>query len=238
MRIEVHFTIPELDPATVEESTAAVIDVVRATSTLVEALANGAAAVYPVSTPEDAVRLANSLGRDRALVCGERKGVRVDGFDLGNSPREYTRDVVEGKDLVFTTTNGTRAFLAVDEASRVVSTSFMNLGASARVVAGGDRLIVLCAGREDRFSQDDALCAGYLVRRVMELVPADVTLNDAAHAAVSLAETHTVDADVLRRTAAGSALVDVGLEGDLALCAEVDRHDLAPRYIDKMIVLP
>ena len=238
MRVEVYFTIPELDPASVEEASAVVVDVVRATSTIVEALANGAEAIYPAETPEDAVRLANSLGRDRALVCGERKGLKVDGFDLGNSPREYRTEVVAGKDLVFTTTNGTRAFLAVAEASRTVSASFLNLSAAARSVADSQRLIVLCAGRGNQFSMDDALCAGYLVRRLMGLAPVTATLNDAARAAAGMADTFTIDRDFLRRTAAGAALVEVGLEADLALCAEIDRHSLVPRYIDHRIVLP
>ena len=159
MKIEVYFTIPELDPASAEGASAIVVDVVRATSTIVEALANGAEAIYPAGTPEDAVNLANSLGRDRALVCGERKGLKVDGFDLGNSPREYGPDVVEGKDLVFTTTNGTRAFLAVAEASRIVSASFLNLSAAAGVMSDSPRVIVLCAGRSDVFSMDDMRCS-------------------------------------------------------------------------------
>lgn len=215
-----------------------VIDVVRATSTIVEALANGAEAIYPAETPEDAVNLANSLGRDRALVCGERKGLKVDGFDLGNSPREYTPDVVSGKDLVFTTTNGTRAFLAVAEASRIVSTSFLNLSAAALSVLNSPRLIVLCAGRGDVFSMDDALCAGYLVRRLAVSAPGDVSMNDAARAAAGMADTHTIDGDFLKRTAAGAALLEVGLEADLSVCAEIDRHALAPRYIERRIVLP
>lgn len=238
MRIEVYFTIPELDPATVEDASAIVVDVVRATSTIVEALANGAEAIYPVETPEAAVNLANSLGRDRALVCGERKGLKVDGFDLGNSPREYGAEVVSGKDLVFTTTNGTRAFLAVAEASRTFSASFLNLSAAARSVLDSSRLIVLCAGRSNAFSMDDALCAGYLVRRLIGTAPGDVTLNDAARTAAGMADTHSIDADFLGRTAAGGALLEVGLGADLKVCADLDRHALAPRYIDRRIVLP
>ena len=238
MRLEVYFTIPELDPGTVEGATAVVVDVVRATTTIVEALANGAEAVYPVETPEDAVRLANSLGRDRALVCGERKGLKVDGFDLGNSPREYGEAAVAGRDLVFTTTNGTRAFLAVAEAGRVVSASFPNLSAAARAVADSARVIVLCAGRSDRFSMDDALCAGYLVRRIVGLSRDSVEYNDAARAAAGMADTHSIDAAFLERTAAGHALVEVGLSQDLPICADVDRHALTPRYIDRRIVLP
>ena len=109
MRIDVHFTLPEVDPAALTESTAVVIDVLRATSTIVEALANGAGGVYPTTSAGDAARLAASLGREDTLLCGEQKGLKVDGFDLGNSPAEFVEEIVAGKKLVMSTSNGTRA---------------------------------------------------------------------------------------------------------------------------------
>ncbi|NIP79971.1 MAG: hypothetical protein GWM90_12415, partial [Gemmatimonadetes bacterium] len=92
-----------------------VVDVLRATSTIVEALANGARAVFPVATVDDAARIAQGIGRDSVLLCGERKGLRIEGFDLGNGPPEFGADRVAGSSLVMTTTNGTAAFLAVAE---------------------------------------------------------------------------------------------------------------------------
>ena len=133
MTVDTFFTGAAVDPAAVPGTTAVVIDVIRATSTIMEALANGARAVYPVASTEEAVQLAASLGRDDSLLCGERKGVMIEGFDLGNSPREYTPDVVAEKQLVMTTTNGTRAFVAVQGAERVVSASFLNLSAVVEV---------------------------------------------------------------------------------------------------------
>jgi hypothetical protein len=107
VRIEVHFTPPEGYSTSLQESTAAVVDVVRATTSMVEALAHGARSLFPVVTAEDAVNLAASLGREDTLLCGERKGKKIEGFDLGNSPREYTPEVVGDKRLVWSTTNGT-----------------------------------------------------------------------------------------------------------------------------------
>ncbi|MCA9297739.1 MAG: 2-phosphosulfolactate phosphatase, partial [Phycisphaerales bacterium] len=109
MRIDVFFTVDEVDPALLPGTTVVVVDVVRATTTITEALANGARGIYPTASIEEAVKLASSLGREDALLCGERKGAKIEGFDLGNSPREFTRAAVEDKRLVMSTTNGTRA---------------------------------------------------------------------------------------------------------------------------------
>ncbi|MCA9736049.1 MAG: 2-phosphosulfolactate phosphatase [Gemmatimonadota bacterium] len=238
MRIDLFFTIPEVDPQAVQGSTALVIDIIRATSVIAEALANGARAVYPVSDTEEALRLANQLGRETTLLCGERRGLKIDGFDLGNSPREFTRERVAGRSLVMTTTNGTRAFLAAAEADRVVAASLLNLGAAARRAAEAQRVSILCAGRSDRFSLDDALCGGLLVRALLDAWGGDVRLNDGARAAAELARGLDCTVDTLAGTAAGRAVVDIGLGDDLPFLAQRDRHDLAPEMQDRVIRLP
>lgn len=240
MKAFTFFTAAEPEPPDVAGRTAVVIDVIRATSTIVEALANGARAIYPTISTEDAIRLANSLGRDDTLLCGERKGLMVEGFDLGNSPREYVPERIEGKRLVMSTTNGTRAFAAAQGAEEIVAASFLNLDAVARRLTRveGD-LVLVCAGKEDRFSLDDGLCAGVLLRGLVEREGgAGIELNDASRAALALARSFELDAELLRQTAAGAALVEVGLGDDLPLCAERDRHDLVPVMDDRMIHLP
>jgi 2-phosphosulfolactate phosphatase len=237
MTIDVFFSPAVVDEASVEGRTAVVIDVIRATSTLVEALANGARAIFPTVSTEEAVKLASSLGREDTLLCGERKGLKVEGFDLGNSPAEFTPGVVKGKQLVMTTTNGTRAFVASEGADRVFAASFLNLSAVSKALVDSSRLVIVCSGRENRFALDDALCAGLLVRNALEKGADGWKLNDAARVAADLAEKYTVDAEFLRSTAAGSALVDVGLETDLELCASVDRHDLLPEMRDRRITV-
>ena len=137
MRVDVHFTRAEVDSAALAEATAVVINVLRATTTIVEALANGAVGVYPTVSAEDAVKLAASLGREDTLLCGERKGVKVDGFDLGNSPAEFTAEVVDGKKLVMSTTNGTRAFSSASEAPTRARVCFHQ--PRRRRCRGGDR---------------------------------------------------------------------------------------------------
>lgn len=235
MRIEAFFTPVEVDPADIADATVVVIDVVRATTTIIEALANGARAIYPTESTEEAVRLATSLGREDTLLCGERKGEKVEGFDLGNSPREFDADTVADKKIVMSTTNGTRALAACAEGARVIPCAFTNLGAVAEEIAGDDHVVVVCAGREDRFSLDDALCAGHLVRRTIADHDDGHELNDAARAVRALASARKPTKRFLGLTAAGAAVIEIGLGDDLALCADVDRHDIVVFMEDQAI---
>lgn len=236
MRADVYWTVAEAEEAGVGSAvTAVVIDVLRATSTIVAALASGARAIYPTASPEEAIKLAQSLGRDDTLLCGERRGLKVEGYDLGNSPREFTPDVVAGKRLVMSTTNGTRALQAVQHADRVLVASFLNLGAAAAAVSQAPAVAVVCAGREDLFSLDDAVCAGALLRRLEAAVKGGIAFNDAGRAAMALASATRVDASFLAETDAGRALAEIGLEADLEACAQVDRHGIVPEMHERMI---
>lgn len=237
MRISVRFAPDKVDRGELPGAAAVVIDVVRATSCIVEAVANGARAVHPVVSVEEAFGLRRSLGPD-TLLCGERKGLRVDGFDLGNSPAEFSRAAVSGKRLVMTTTNGTRAFAAAAPADRVLTASFQNRSAVVDALRDEASVVVVCAGKEGRFSLDDTVCAGIIVRGLCDRVHGPVRLNDGAAAAADLAGIHPVTGDMLAGTAAGQALVDVGLGSDLALCARADRHQIVPMMQDGVIAVP
>lgn len=226
MKIDTYFTPLEVDPGELPEATVVVIDVVRATTTIIEALANGARAIYPTESTEEAVRLAASMGREDTLLCGERKGRKVEGFDLGNSPREFDAETVGGMKLVMTTTNGTRALAAAAEGARLLPCAFTNLSAVAEEVSGDDYVVIICAGREDRFSLDDALCAGHLVRRMIADGEDGHELNDAARAVRALASARKPTRRFLGLTAGGASLVEIGLADDLDICADVDRHDI------------
>jgi 2-phosphosulfolactate phosphatase len=242
MKIEVYVTFAEVEAGSLDEATVVVIDVVRATTSIIEALANGAREIYPMASTEEAAKLAVALDRSETLLCGERKGVKVEGFDLGNSPREFTADAVGGRRLVMSTTNGTRALSAGREGSRILPVAFTNLGASARAVAGAERLAVICSGMSDRFSLEDALCAGHLVARLAALSGTedvakspDFELDDAARAALALARSCAPTGDLFRSLAGGAALTAIGMGADLDVCADVDRHELVAELRDKVI---
>jgi 2-phosphosulfolactate phosphatase len=233
MKARVRFTLPEVDPAELAGSTAIVVDVIRATSSICAALRSGARAIYPTASTEEALRLAQSLGREDTLLCGERRGTRIEGFDLGNSPREFTSEAVADKRLVMNTTNGTRAFLAAEPAERVFAASLMNVRAVADVVGGHDDLVILCAGREDAFALEDAYCAGALLRALGAGEKDD--LDDSARAALALADRFVPNARFLAETAGGRALLDIDMGADLEWCARRDVIEIVPEMKDRAI---
>ncbi|MGI9626154.1 MAG: 2-phosphosulfolactate phosphatase [Longimicrobiales bacterium] len=238
MQVDAYFAPPHVADGDIEGRAAVVIDVIRATTCITEAMANGAREIIPAATIEEATRLGASLDRSDTLLCGERKGLPIDGFDLGNSPAEFTRERIEGRKLVMTTSNGTRAFLASVDADRVLSASFQNLTAVVDALELHQDVAVVCAGKEDQFALDDVICAGHIIRKLVARLPAAPELNDAASAALTLAERFEPSAEFFARTAAGTALVEVGLGSDLALCAETDKHTIVPEMHDRRISAP
>jgi 2-phosphosulfolactate phosphatase len=235
MKAAVFFTLQEVDGAGLQDQTAVVIDVLRASSTIVAALAAGAQAIYPVVSTEEAIKLATSLGREDALLAGERRGLKVEGFDLGNSPREFTPEAVGGKRVVMSTTNGTRALVAVSGAERVLVASFLNLAAVAAACADSERLAVVCAGREGRFSIDDAVCAGMLLSRLKESLGDALEVDDAGRAALALAESLVPDEELLADAAAGRALAEIDMLDDVSWCVRVDVEELVPELKERII---
>ncbi len=236
-KIDVYFQAGEPAALDMVARTVVVIDVLRATSTMVEALMNGARGVYPAASTEEAIKLASSLGRDDTLLCGESKGVMVAGFDLGNSPREFSAQVVADKRLVMSTTNGTSPFLMAGDADRVLVCCFLNLDAVVDAVAGSEELVVVCAGRGGMFAAEDALCAGALIRRLGDGHPG-VELNDAGSAALELTYRFRVGAAFLAGTRAGRRLIEIGLRDDLEHCAQLDRYRVVPEMEDRVIRVP
>lgn len=238
MRLDVFLTPGEVTPGEIAGRTVVVLDVLRATSSIVEALSNGARSIYPVASIEDALRLANTIGREGVLLCGERKCLPIEGFDLGNSPREFTRERVGGRTLVMTTTNGTYAMMLTVGAERVLIGSILNLDAVVEELASdGSRPAIICAGRERTFAMEDAVCAGAMVARLLDVRPGDWKMNDGAVAATALAAQFGTGADLFASIAAGKLLLDANLEGDLAVCAERNRRTVVPILLDRQIVL-
>lgn len=148
--------------------TAVVIDVLRATSVITTALENGAREVIPVKTVEEAQNLYAQCDTAKTLRGGERNALKIEGFDLSNSPLEYKKKVVEGKTLILTTTNGTNAINNIIGADEVVLACFRNVAAVVEHIVGlshrGSRdIAIVCAGTESHFSLDDGLCAGMII---------------------------------------------------------------------------
>ena len=162
MRVRVSLVPPaqSLPPA----SCAVVIDVLRATTTLIVAFEHGASRVLPAATVEEALAL-----RERwpeALLCGERDGRRIAGFDLGNSPFEYTRERVGDRTLIFASTNGSQAMRSAASCRRRVLAACVNRAAAADAISAEREVVLVCSGKLGGFALEDAACAGLLVERL------------------------------------------------------------------------
>ena len=214
---------------TPDESAAAptgvVVDVIRATSTICQALASGYERVLCAAEVEQALSLANGDGS--VTLGGERLGVRIDGFDLGNSPREYLEP--RSPVLGMSTTNGTRAIVtAASRCEHVLVASLLNLEAVVGAAQdAGDDVAVFCAGVKSAFALDDAYVAG----RIVELL--DAERSDAAEAAVRLAGSYAGAEEAFRASRSGRNLINHGpeLEADIAFCARESVLDVVPQLV-------
>lgn len=240
MRVDVFFSAHELNASDVANRVVAVIDVLRASTTIAVALANGARNIIPFDSTDEVVLRSKSYARGEVRLAGERKMLAVPGFDFGNSPREFTREAMEGKTVLFSTTNGTAALVAVQGARDVVVGSYVNFSAVLTLlhtaVRGGTDVTIVCAGRDRQFSLEDAACAGRFVRHLARRPSQPVTLNDAAYAALQLERGYGDHLDRLfEESAHGQALRAAGLAEDLPVCAALDAYPVIPIYHDRQI---
>ncbi len=239
MRLDVFFTAREVGPGDVAGRVVAVIDVLRASSSIAAALAHGARAVVPAESAEAVITRAKAFDRHEVRLAGERRMRRIEGFDFGNSPLEFTAEAVEGRTVLMTTTNGTAAFAATQGAGAVYAGAFVNFSAVLAVLRsalrGGADLALVCAGHEGRYALEDAACAGRLVHHVTRRLPG-VDHNDAALAAVLLHRRLGDDVwRIFEASTHGQALAGAGFAADLVACATVDASPVVPAYQDRQI---
>lgn len=219
---------------------AIVIDVLRASTTIITALAHGATRVRPVRTVGEARALAGST---ETLLGGERGGKPIEGFDLGNSPLEYTRERVAGRDVVFTTTNGTAALHACGDAVEVLVGGVVNRSAVAAValrLAGGEPrdIHLVCAGTDGAVTEEDLLGAGAILQAAIQLgadehrdldAPARAAVADFRAVEQSGGDPATALACVFATSVGGRNLITIGMENDLAPAAAIDSLPVVPR---------
>ena len=209
-------------------TTCVVLDILRATSSMVTALANGAEQILPVATIEEA--LAAKAEHPEALLCGERNGLRITAaqtggteFDLGNSPREYTAEMVAGKTLITTTTNGTRALRACVNAEQTLVASFLNLTATTDHLraAKPNQLVIVCGGTYEEAALEDTLAAGAIAESVWDLFD---ECDDASQAARLLFASAPVEETLPQAKNAQRLLSLPDLAEDVEHCLQSDRY--------------
>lgn len=238
------YALPKFaDPKTLAGGTAVVVDVLRASTTIVHALEAGAHEVLPCLEINEARAMARRLGPGECLLAGERQGRPIEGFDLGNSPEEFTPERIGGRSIVFTTTNGTRAISAARSAERVLIGAFVNAQAVCNRLLGVEHIHILCAGTNDQFSSDDTLLAGLLVERLQRLGGMSYQLNAQAMTAqeywlhafalpqVLGAEPLEPErlAESLYESPGGKQLTALGMDEDILAAAQIDRFASVPQ---------
>jgi 2-phosphosulfolactate phosphatase len=226
--VQVHL-LPELaPPERLTGGLAVVIDVLRSTTTMIHALAAGCTAVRPCLEVDEARELAGKMPAGKVILGGERGGVPPPGFDLGNSPTEYTAKVCCGTTVVLTTTNGSRACFRAMEAERVLVAGFVNYSAVCEQLRLDHRpLHMICAGTDGEISLEDTLLAGALVDFVCDVT--DVRLNDSARLAWDCFENHgQVLLGALQVGKGGMHLQRLGLSADIEAAAQIDQFNLVP----------
>jgi 2-phosphosulfolactate phosphatase len=223
MRVDVYFTPQEVAPADVSNRVVAVVDVLRASTSIAVALENGARAVIPLASSEEVVSRAKNLARSEVKLAGERR----------------SQQNVDGKTILMSTTNGTNAILAVQGARDVLIASYVNFSAVLSMLRaalrGGTDVAIVCAGQEKHFSLEDSACAGLFVQHITEKHP-KADINDAAQAAMLIDKKFGANRKKLFKASThGIALAEAGFGDDLDACAELDSYSVVPVYQDRQI---
>ncbi|HEX7056129.1 MAG TPA: 2-phosphosulfolactate phosphatase [Bacilli bacterium] len=234
MQIDVVGTVNEARSDDFYHKTVIVIDVLRATSTIATALEHGCAGIIPVETVSQAVKLQTG----EYMLGGERFCKKLAGFDLGNSPLEYTREELAGKQVILTTTNGTRALQKSQKAENILAGSLLNASACAKAAVELKRdIVILCAGTLDMFSIEDGLCAGFIVDEIGRLVNEQIALNDLGIAMrLACAQAKEAMEQILLESAHGKKLTKLGYRDDVVFCSRINVFSLVPILKNQLLV--
>ncbi|WP_254507388.1 2-phosphosulfolactate phosphatase [Anatilimnocola floriformis] len=229
--VSVHLLPDLVEPQQLAGKTAVVIDVLRATTTIVTALDSGAREVLPCLEIADA--RAKAAAAENPLLGGERSGLKIEGFQLGNSPAEYDARTVRDRSVIFTTTNGTRAMMRCKLAKRVLVAAFVNLSAVCRELASEHEIEIVCAGTDGHVTREDTLLAGAIVDDLSRATDLPLKTNDQAdiaadawRSAIGQMTGSSILSQALRASRGGRNLIEIGHENDIDLAAQIDKFDL------------
>lgn len=223
----------------IERWTGVVIDVIRTTTTITTAFKNGCSRIIPVLTPEDAFNKAKEIGRDKVLLAGAQKGERIEGFQLGNSPREYGEETVRDKIIIMRTTNGTKTLKRVSGAKEVFICSFMNRAALAeRLRQYNNDTLIVCSGLGGLFSLEDTVCGGMVIDALKKERQNKIELTDSALAATIIYNRFKDNIqEMLESSEWGRHMIAKGFSEDLKICAGIDETDIVPKMKNGDIII-
>lgn len=228
MKGDIIISAGDIKETKVKDKTVIVIDMLRATSVITTAIANGCKEVIPLLTIEEAMDLVREE-REKYILGGERKALKIEGFDCSNSPLEYTNEVVKGKTIVLTTTNGTRAIKGSEGAKNILIGAMINGAAVAgRAEKLDNDIVIVNAGTYDEFSIDDFICSGYIIDCLKELT--DVELSDIATTAHYIYKNNEDIYSFMKYASHYKRIEELGLKEDLEYCCQKSIIEVVPEY--------
>ena len=212
-----------------------VIDILRATTVITTAIMNGCKKVIPLLTVEEAYNKRQELTSEECILGGERRAVKIDGFDFSNSPLEYKKDVVKDKTLIITTTNGTRTLTKCNKANTVIVGCMLNSYAVAKKLLDlGRDIVIVNAGTNGEFSMDDFICSGSILQDLIN-IKKDLQLSDIAKVAVKAYNSYPNVIDYIKDARHYSVMINLGLEKDIDYCIQKNMTDIVPIYKNGII---
>ncbi|MBN2164893.1 MAG: 2-phosphosulfolactate phosphatase [Marinilabiliaceae bacterium] len=234
MYVDIMSSAREIDPVKLNGAVAVVIDVLRATSVMITAFRNGVKEIIPVSSPQEAFELKKEY--PNYILGGEQNADFIKGFDLDNSPFNYTTDKIAGRTLVMSTSNGTRAINGALEAKKLVVGSFINAQAVVDYLEGEDKVIFVCSGSNNAFTIEDALCAGFMASLMRNKY-----LCNVSDYAVAMIELYSVHRNNIKQLASQGShykiLEEKGSLRDLDYCFTPSIFSLVPIMKDGRLIV-
>ncbi|BBK75044.1 2-phosphosulfolactate phosphatase family protein [Clostridium butyricum] len=236
MKIDIIISADDIIESKLENKIAVVIDMFRATSVIVTALNNGCEEVIPFLTIEETLESSEELNREEYMLGGERRAVKIDGFDLSNSPLEYTKEVVEDKKVLITTTNGTRTLTKSNSAKRIIIAAMINAKAVAdKLLEINEDVVIINAGTNGNFSMDDYICSGYIINEMLK-VDNNIELTDISKTANMIYENNSDIISYVKEATHYSVMKSLELDNDIEYCMKKSIVNNVPEYKDGKIV--